>query len=49
LVKAYSKLMRKKFGFTQKDEQDNVLIGQFFEVLYQHKKDYTNSLRQLSI
>jgi uncharacterized protein YdiU (UPF0061 family) len=40
--------MRKKFGFTQKDEQDNVLIGQFFEVLYQHKKDYTNSLRQLS-
>jgi uncharacterized protein YdiU (UPF0061 family) len=28
LVKAYSKLMRKKFGFTQKDEQDNVLIAQ---------------------
>lgn len=48
LVKAYSTLMRKKFGFTQKDEQDNVLIGQFFEVLYQHKKDYSNSLRQLS-
>jgi uncharacterized protein YdiU (UPF0061 family) len=48
LVKAYSALMRKKFGFTQKDEQDNVLISQFFEVLYQHKKDYSNSLRQLS-
>jgi uncharacterized protein YdiU (UPF0061 family) len=40
--------MRKKFGLIEKDEQDNVLIGQFFEVLYQNKKDYTNSLRQLS-
>ena len=48
LVKAYSKLMRQKFGFIKKDDQDNVLIGQFFEVLYQNQKDYTNSLRQLS-
>jgi uncharacterized protein YdiU (UPF0061 family) len=48
LVKEYSGLMRKKFGLIEKDEQDNVLIGQFFEVLYQNKKDYTNSLRQLS-
>jgi uncharacterized protein YdiU (UPF0061 family) len=48
LVKEYSNLMRKKFGLIEKDEQDNVLIGQFFEVLYQNKKDYTNSLRQLS-
>ncbi|MDC9714430.1 MAG: YdiU family protein [Gammaproteobacteria bacterium] len=48
LVETYSKLMRKKFGFSQKDEQDNALIGQFFEVLYKNQKDYTNSLRQLS-
>jgi hypothetical protein len=40
--------MRQKFGFIKKDDQDNVLIGQFFEVLYQNQKDYTNSLRQLS-
>ncbi len=48
LVESYSKLMRKKFGLIEKDDQDNVLIGQFFEVLYQNQKDYTNSLRQLN-
>ena len=48
LVESYSKLMRHKFGLIEKDDQDNVLIGQFFEVLYQNQKDYTNSLRQLN-
>lgn len=48
LVEAYSKLMRQKFGLIEKGDNDNVLIQQFFELLYQHKKDYTNSLRQLS-
>lgn len=48
LVKIYSELMRQKFGLFEKDENDNQLIGQFFEVLYQHKKDYSNSLRQLA-
>ncbi len=48
LVSTYSTLMRKKFGLLEKDDQDNVLIGDFFEILHQHKKDYTNSLRQLS-
>ena len=48
LVEAYSKLMRKKFGLVEKDDQDNVLIGQFFEVLYKNQKDCTNSLRQLN-
>jgi uncharacterized protein YdiU (UPF0061 family) len=48
LVKSYSKLMRQKFGLSQKDEQDNVLISQFFELLRTHKKDYTNTFRALS-
>ncbi len=48
LVKTYSQLMRQKFGLTEKSDDDNVLIGQFFELLFQHKKDYTNSLRQLT-
>ena len=48
LIESYSKLMRQKFGLIEKDDQDNVLIGQFFEVLYQKQKDYTNSLRQLN-
>jgi uncharacterized protein YdiU (UPF0061 family) len=48
LVEVYSKLMRKKFGLVEKDDQDNVLIGQFFEVLCKNKKDYSNSLRQLN-
>lgn len=48
LVKAYSQLMRQKFGLMEKDDEDNLLIHQFFELLLQHKKDYTNSLRQLS-
>ncbi|BBB22430.1 conserved hypothetical protein [Abyssogena phaseoliformis symbiont OG214] len=48
LVESYSALMRQKFGLCEKDKQDNVLITQFFDILYQHKKDYTNSLRQLS-
>jgi uncharacterized protein YdiU (UPF0061 family) len=48
LIESYSKLIRQKFGLIEKDDQDNVLIGQFFEVLYQNQKDYTNSLRQLN-
>ncbi|BBB24312.1 conserved hypothetical protein [Isorropodon fossajaponicum endosymbiont JTNG4] len=48
LVESYSVLMRQKFGLREKDKQDHALITQFFDVLYQHKKDHTNSLRQLS-
>jgi uncharacterized protein YdiU (UPF0061 family) len=48
LVKAYSELMRQKFGLYDKDEQDNILIGQFLEILQKHQKDYTNTLRQLA-
>ncbi|ABL02122.1 protein of unknown function UPF0061 [Candidatus Ruthia magnifica str. Cm (Calyptogena magnifica)] len=48
LVESYSVLMRQKFGLHEKDKQDHVLITQFFDMLYQHKKDRTNSLRQLS-
>lgn len=48
LVRYYSTLMRQKFGLFKKDENDNQLIGDFFTILHQHKKDYTNSLRSLS-
>ncbi|SMN12376.1 Selenoprotein O and cysteine-containing homologs [uncultured Candidatus Thioglobus sp.] len=48
LVATYSQLIRQKFGLLEKHDEDNVLISQFFEVLYQHKKDYSNSLRKLS-
>lgn len=48
LVHYYSELMRQKFGLLDKCDEDNILIGQFLEILYRHKKDYTNSLRQLS-
>ena len=48
LVRYYSELMRQKFGLFDKCDKDNVLIGQFLEILYRHKKDYTNSLRRLS-
>ncbi len=48
LVTFYSDLMRQKFGLLEQDDQDNALISQFFEVLFQHKKDYTNALRGLS-
>ena len=48
LVKEYSTLMRNKFGFLVKDESDNSLINNFLELLYTHKKDYHQSIRQLS-
>lgn len=48
LVRYYSTLMRQKFGLFEKEDNDNQLIGDFFNILYQHKKDYTNSLRSLS-
>ncbi len=48
LVHYYSTLMRQKFGLLTKDEQDNQLIGNFLSLLHQHKKDYTNSIRNLS-
>ncbi|MBE8190550.1 MAG: YdiU family protein [Candidatus Thioglobus sp.] len=48
LVKYYSKLMRQKFGLMEKSDDDNLLIGDFLQLLLQHKKDYSNSLRQLS-
>ena len=48
LVKEYSTLMRNKFGFSVQDESDNSLINNFLELLYTHKKDYHQSIRQLS-
>ncbi|KAA0454055.1 MAG: YdiU family protein, partial [Candidatus Thioglobus sp.] len=48
LVRYYSNLMRTKFGLFTKDENDNQLIGDFLNILYKHKKDYTNSIRGLS-
>ena len=48
LIKTYSSLMRQKFGLTQKDEGDHQLINQFLNLLQAHKKDYTNSFRNLS-
>jgi len=48
LVKEYSTLMRNKFGFSVQDESDNSLINNFLELLYTHKKDYRQSIRQLS-
>lgn len=48
LVEAYSALMRQKFGLIEKDNKDNELIGQFLQLLHQHNKDYSNTLRQLS-
>ncbi|WXU00682.1 MAG: Protein adenylyltransferase SelO [Catillopecten margaritatus gill symbiont] len=48
LVRYYSTLMRQKFGLFAKDDNDNQLIGDFFNILHQYKKDYTNSLRNLS-
>jgi len=48
LVRYYSSLMRQKFGLFEKDDNDNQLIGNFLSILYQHKKDYTNSIRSLS-
>lgn len=48
LVYYYSELMRQKFGLLEKCDEDNILIWQFLEILYRHKKDYTNSLRRLS-
>ena len=48
LVGYYSTLMRQKFGLLEKEDNDNQLIGDFFNILYHHKKDYTNSLRSLS-
>ncbi|SMN00180.1 Selenoprotein O and cysteine-containing homologs [uncultured Candidatus Thioglobus sp.] len=48
LVTNYSQIMRQKFGLLEKHDEDNVLITEFFEVLYRHKKDYSNSLRKLS-
>lgn len=48
LVEEYSNLMRKKFGFIEKDDKDNELIGQFLHLLHQHKYDYSQTLRQLS-
>ena len=48
LVKEYSSLMRNKFGFSVQDESDNFLINNFLELLYTHKKDYHQSIRQLS-
>lgn len=48
LIESYSALMRQKFGLCEKDKQDHALITQFFDVLHQHKKDYSNSLRRLS-
>lgn len=48
LVTNYSMLMRKKFGLIGSDEKDKDLINSFFNILSQHKKDYTNSIRLLS-
>ena len=48
LVKSYSKLMRQKFGLTQKEEGDHQLIHQFIDLLHTYKLDYTNSMRGLS-
>lgn len=48
LIKTYSDLMRQKFGLTQQHDEDHQLINQFLDLLRTHKKDYTNSLRNLT-
>ena len=48
LVKTYSDLMRQKFGLTQQHDGDHQLINQFLDLLRTYKKDYTNSLRNLT-
>ena len=48
LVKEYSVLMRRKFGLLKVVEDDSLLINDFLELLYSHKKDYHKSLRLLS-
>jgi uncharacterized protein YdiU (UPF0061 family) len=48
LVKTYSDLMRQKFGLTQQHDGDHQLINQFLDLLRIYKKDYTNSLRNLT-
>ena len=48
LIKTYSDLMRQKFGLTQQHDGDHQLINQFLDLLRTYKKDYTNSLRNLT-
>jgi len=48
LVKEYSSLMRRKFGLLEVNDEDNSLINEFLELLYNNKKDYHRSMRQLS-
>jgi uncharacterized protein YdiU (UPF0061 family) len=48
LVKEYSSLMRRKFGLLEVNDEDNALINDFLELLYVNKKDYHQSIRQLS-
>lgn len=48
LVKEYSQLMRAKLGLFDKQADDNILLNDFLNLLYRHKKDYTNSFRELN-
>lgn len=41
--------MRAKLGLFNEDEEDKVLINNLLELMYQHKADYTNTFRALTM
>lgn len=41
--------MRAKLGLFNEDEEDKILINNLLELMYQHKADYTNTFRALTM